>query len=183
MSWLTALADDPHTIGRWLTDRAAQSSRRIAIDDRGVTTDYATLAARASALAEGLRAAGYGPGHRIATVTGNSTDHVIAFFACALSGVALVPLSWRLTPRELTDLLRRSEPALVLVEDDYATLAAEALRELAEAAARRRPRNHRGRGIRPTRPRIRSQRDMCATMTRCSSSTPPGARRRRKASC
>jgi len=133
MSWLAALADDPHTIGRWLTDRAAQSSRRIAIDDRGVTTDYATLAARASALAEGLRAAGYGPDHRIATVTGNSTDHVIAFFACALSGVALVPLSWRLTPRELTDLLRRSEPALVLVEDDYATLAAEALRELAAA--------------------------------------------------
>ena len=39
--------DGSHTVGRWLTDRAAQSPRRIAIDDRGVTIDYATLALRA----------------------------------------------------------------------------------------------------------------------------------------
>ena len=122
-----ALDDEPHTVGRWLTDRAEGSPGRIAVDDRGVTTDYAALAARAVELAEGLRAAGYGPGHRIATVSGNSTDHVVAFFACAMTGVAFVPLSWRLTPRELADLLVRAAPALVLVEDDYAALAGEAL--------------------------------------------------------
>jgi fatty-acyl-CoA synthase len=127
-----ALDDEPHTIGRWLTDRAAQSPARVAIDDRGVRTDYATLAGRAAALAEALRSAGYGPGQRIATVTGNSTDHVVVLFACAMAGVALVPLSWRLTPRELTDVLRRADPALLLVEDEYATLACEALRELAD---------------------------------------------------
>ncbi|GAA1914470.1 long-chain fatty acid--CoA ligase [Microbacterium aoyamense] len=120
--------DDPHTVGRWLADRAATSPRRIAIDDRGVTIDYATLALRASALADALRDAGYGAGDRIATVSGNSTDHVVAFFACALAGVAFVPLSWRLTPRELNDVLVRSEPALVLVEEDFAAVAGEALR-------------------------------------------------------
>ncbi|MFH8250288.1 class I adenylate-forming enzyme family protein [Microbacterium sp. B2969] len=128
MTWDALLDDGPHTIGRWITDRATQSPTRIAIDDRGVTIDYGTLAGRAVTLAEGLRAAGYGPGHRIATVTGNSTDQVVVFFACALAGVALVPLSWRLTPRELSDVLTRCEPALVLVEDEYATLAGEALR-------------------------------------------------------
>ncbi|QIG40378.1 long-chain fatty acid--CoA ligase [Microbacterium sp. 4R-513] len=133
MTWEHLLEDEPHTIGRWLTDRAAQSPTRIAIDDRGVTTDYATLSARAVDLAAGLRAAGYGPGRRLATLTGNSTDHVVAFFACALAGVALVPLSWRLTPRELADVLERSEPALLLVEDEYATLASEALRAIAVA--------------------------------------------------
>lgn len=131
MTWDALIEDEPHTIGRWITDRAAQTPGRIAVDDRGVTIDYATLAGRAVALAEGLRAGGYAPGHRIATVTGNSTDHVVAFFACALAGVALVPLSWRLTPRELTDVLTRCEPALLLVEDEYATLAAEACRSLA----------------------------------------------------
>ncbi|HWM17593.1 MAG TPA: AMP-binding protein [Microbacterium sp.] len=130
MSWEAALEDGPHTIGRWLTDRAAQSPERIAIDDRGVTIDYATLAMRATELAEGLRAAGYGPGHRLATISGNSTDHVVAFFSCALVGVAFVPLSWRLTPRELGELIRRCDPALVLIEDEYASLAAEALRAL-----------------------------------------------------
>lgn len=122
------VADGPHTIGRWLIDRAAHSPRRIAVDDRGVTTDYATLAARATALADALRAAGYGPGDRVATVSGNSADHVIAFFACALAGVAFVPLSWRLTPRELVGVIDRTRPVLVLVEDEHAALAGEALR-------------------------------------------------------
>lgn len=128
MTFAAALEDGPHTIGRWLTDRAARSPQRIAVDDRGVTTDYATLAARATALAERLRDAGYGPGDRIATVSGNSTDHVVAFFACALTGIAFVPLSWRLTPRELVDLIERAGPSLVLVEDEHAALAGEALR-------------------------------------------------------
>ncbi|WP_203579738.1 class I adenylate-forming enzyme family protein [Microbacterium hibisci] len=130
MTWTDdpALDDGPHTIGRWIVDRAAQAPERIAIDDRGVTTDYATLAARATALADALRAAGYGPGDRVATVSGNSTDHVVAFFACAVAGLAFVPLSWRLTPRELADVLGRSAPALVLIEDEHASLAGEALR-------------------------------------------------------
>jgi fatty-acyl-CoA synthase len=122
--------DGAHTIGRWLVDRAARSPRRIAIDDRGVTIDYATLVRRAGDLADRLRTAGFGAGDRIATVTGNSIDHVVAFFACAMAGIALVPLSWRLTPRELAGVLATADPALVLVEDEYATLASEALRSL-----------------------------------------------------
>jgi fatty-acyl-CoA synthase len=128
MSWDAEHEDGAHTVGRWLTDRASRSPHRTAIDDRGVTTDYGTLSARASALAERLRHAGYGPGDRIATVSGNSADHVVAFFACALAGIAFVPLSWRLTPRELIGLLDRTDPALVLVEDEHAALAGEALR-------------------------------------------------------
>ncbi len=135
MTWDMAFAPDiedgPHTIGRWLVDRAARTPQLTAIDDRGVRTDYATLAGRATELAEKLRRAGYGPGDRIGTVSGNSTDHVVAFFACALAGVAFMPLSWRLTPRELADLLSRSAPALVLIEDEHASLAGEALRAVA----------------------------------------------------
>ncbi|MCP2636607.1 AMP-binding protein [Microbacterium sp. HD4P20] len=127
--------DGPHTIGRWLIDRSATSPERIAIDDRGVTTDYGALAARAVALAERLRRAGYAAGDRVATVSGNSTDHVVAFFACALTGVAFVPLSWRLTTRELADVLVRSAPALVLIEDEHAALAGEAMRAATASAA------------------------------------------------
>lgn len=135
MSWTADpdIDDGPHTVGRWIVDRATRSPERIAIDDRGVTTDYATLAARSSELADRLRHAGYAPGDRIATVSGNSTDHVVAFFACAIAGIAFVPLSWRLTPRELADVLTRSAPALVLIEDEHAALAGEALRIAAVA--------------------------------------------------
>jgi fatty-acyl-CoA synthase len=75
--------DGAHTIGRWLTDRAGGTPDRTAIDDRGVRIGYADLEARARELAASLRRAGYGPGDRLATITGNSIDHVVAFFACA----------------------------------------------------------------------------------------------------
>ena len=130
--WTDIVEDDAHTVGRWLTDRAAASPRRIAIDDRGVTIDYATLALRATSLADAFRDAGHGPGDRLATVSGNSTDHVVAFFASALAGIAFVPLSWRSTPRELAGALERAQPALILVEEEYAGLASEALRGLAD---------------------------------------------------
>ncbi|MFB8148100.1 class I adenylate-forming enzyme family protein [Microbacterium sp. NPDC056003] len=133
MTWPAEFEDGSHTIGRWLTDRASRSPHRIAVDDRGVTTDYATLAERSVALADALRRAGYGAGDRIATVSGNGTDHVVAFFACALAGIAFVPLSWRLTPRELGAQLDRADPVLLLVEDEHAALAGEALRGLGRA--------------------------------------------------
>lgn len=121
------LADEPHTIGRWLRDRASHHGDRVAIDDRGVTIGYRALEARAHELATKLRAAGYGPGDRFATVSGNSIDHVVAFFACAQTGIAFVPLSWRLAPRELAELIDRVGARLVLIEDEYVGLAADAL--------------------------------------------------------
>lgn len=124
-----------YTVGRWVSDQAALNPTRIAIDDRGVLTSYATLDARARALAERLGAAGFGAGSRIATVSGNSTDHVVAFFACALLGAAFVPLSWRLTAVELAELLRRCAPDMFLVEDEYVTLGDEALALLRAAGS------------------------------------------------
>ncbi|MFC5337061.1 class I adenylate-forming enzyme family protein [Leucobacter denitrificans] len=121
-----------YTVGHWLRDRAQLAGSNIAIDDRGVLTSYATLNERAEALAERLSRAGYGAGGRIATISGNSTDHVVAFFACAQLGIAFVPLSWRLTASELGELIRRSEPDLLLVEDEYASLGGQALRALTD---------------------------------------------------
>ncbi|GAA3762380.1 long-chain fatty acid--CoA ligase [Microbacterium kribbense] len=119
-------ADEPHTIGRWLTDRAAATPAAIAIDDRGVRITYGALAERAGALTESLRDAGYRPGDRVATVSGNSIDHVVAFFACAQTGLAFIPLSWRLTAGELAPIIDRAAPHLLLIEDEHAALAGDA---------------------------------------------------------
>nr|WP_243695426.1 AMP-binding protein [Agromyces protaetiae] len=117
------MPDGLHTLGRWTSDRALSTPDRIAIDDRGVVLAYRDLDARAARLASAFREAGYRIGDRIATLTGNSADHVVLFFACAKAGLALVPLSWRLSPRELAEQLEIAEPALLLVEDEFATLA------------------------------------------------------------
>lgn len=118
-----------HTLGRWTTDRALATPGRVAVDDRGVVLSYRELDDRATALATAMVEAGFGVGDRIATLTGNSADHVVLFFACAKAGLILVPLSWRLSPRELAQQLMQADPALLLVEDEFESLAAAA-REL-----------------------------------------------------
>lgn len=124
-------ADGAHTIGRVLTERARTDPARVAIDDRGVRITYAELDTRVSALVSTLRGAGYGRGQRVATVSGNSIDHVVAFFACARLGIAFVPLSWRWAVRELAEALERSKPALVLIDDEYIAPATDAIARLA----------------------------------------------------
>ena len=119
-------ADGLHTLGRWTTDRSLATPHRIAVDDRGCTLSYGELERRAAGLAAGLKNAGYATGDRIATLTGNSSDHVVVFFACAKAGLVLVPLSWRLSPRELAVQLELADPQLLLVEDELDSLAAGA---------------------------------------------------------
>lgn len=122
--------DEPHTVGRWLTDRARAQPDKVAIDDRGVTITYDRLDARATDLAAALRRAGYGAGDRVATLSGNSIDHVVAFFACAKAGIAFAPLSWRLRAHEVSALIERAAPSLLLIDDEYAALAGDAIRRL-----------------------------------------------------
>ncbi|WP_353707953.1 AMP-binding protein [Cellulosimicrobium sp. ES-005] len=115
--------DGLHTLGRWTRDRALATPDRVAVDDRGVTLRYRDLHERASALATAFREAGYGLGDRVATVTGNSADQVVLFFACAQAGLILAPLSWRLSPGELAAQIEQADPALVLVEQEFSALA------------------------------------------------------------
>ncbi|MHA6668772.1 AMP-binding protein [Homoserinimonas sp. A447] len=128
-------SDGLHTLGRWTADRALATPSRVAVDDRGVVVTYAELDARASRLAAALLDAGYGVGDRVATVTGNSSDHVVVFFACAKAGLVLVPLSWRLSPRELAIQLDTADPALLLVEEEFSSLASAAYRRLPQTLA------------------------------------------------
>ncbi|WP_109473731.1 class I adenylate-forming enzyme family protein [Ornithinimicrobium cavernae] len=124
-------AAGPHTLGRWPTDRARLHPDRVAIVDRGVELTYRELDERSRALARAWRDAGYRRGDRVATLVGNSAEHVIAFFSCARAGLVLVPLSWRLTATELADQVGRADPAVLLVEDETETLARSALARVA----------------------------------------------------
>lgn len=120
-----------HTLGRWPADRARLHPGRVAIVDRGVELTYRDLDERSRSLAQAWRRAGYRRGDRVATLVGNSAEHVIAFFSCARAGLVLVPLSWRLTAGELGDQLALADPAVLLVEDETETLARGALSRVA----------------------------------------------------
>jgi fatty-acyl-CoA synthase len=114
-------------LGRWIRDRARTTPERVAIDFDGRNVTYRELDDGSERLAASLLAAGLRRGDRVATLTGNSPEHVQALFACAKAGFVLVPLSWRLAPAELAYQLDDSEPATLLTEDEYSGLADAAL--------------------------------------------------------
>jgi fatty-acyl-CoA synthase len=115
------------TLDRWLRDRARATPRRIAINHLGIETTYEELDAQSERVAASLLDAGLVRGDRVATLTGNSTQHVAAFFACAKSGLTLLPLNWRLSAAELAYQVDDAEPAAILVEPDHDALAAGAV--------------------------------------------------------
>jgi len=119
-----------HTIGQWTTDRALATPDRVAIDDRGVLVTYKELDRRATNLAQSFYDHGYSVGDRIATISGNSADQVVLFFACAKAGLALVPISWRLSSSEVAEQIQMVRPALLVVEDEFSSLAKEAIERL-----------------------------------------------------
>jgi fatty-acyl-CoA synthase len=127
-----------HVLGRWIRDRARSTPDRFAIEYLHRRVTYRELDERSERLAAHFLASGLRRGDRVATLTGNSPEHVEAFFACAKAGVMLLPLSWRLAPAELAYQLDDAEPAVLLVEEEYDGLADDTL-----AAARWTPRRER----------------------------------------
>ncbi len=110
-------------MGRWIRDRARATPGRVAVDYEDRLVTYGDLDAGSDALAARFHEAGLRRGDRVATLTGNTPEHVQVFFACAKAGLILVPLSWRLTAPELQYQLADADPALFLVEDDFRELA------------------------------------------------------------
>ncbi|WP_257299444.1 AMP-binding protein [Haloarchaeobius sp. FL176] len=66
-------------------------------------------------------------GGRVAVVSRNRPELVDLFFATGKTGGVLAPLSHRLAPRELGELLSDVEPSLLVVEEPFADLLDEAL--------------------------------------------------------
>ena len=112
-----------HTLDRWLRDRARNTPERVAIDFEGRLVTYRELDEGSDAFAASFIEAGLRRGDRVATLTGNSPEHVQVFFASAKVGLTLLPLSWRLSPVEIQYQLEDAGPALFLVEAAYEGLA------------------------------------------------------------
>lgn len=115
-------------LGEWLARRELLTPEKIGLvdDETGSRLTYHALNLRARALAARL-AQRYAiqQGERVAILALNSPEYLDAFFACALLGAILVPLNWRLTPRELGVILGDCEPRLLIHDLSHARRAAE----------------------------------------------------------
>jgi fatty-acyl-CoA synthase len=59
------------------------------------------------------------PGQRIAFYSKNRAEYVLFLMACIKTGCILVPLNFRLTPREIDILLKDAEPDLLVYEKEF----------------------------------------------------------------
>ena len=110
-----------NTVYDWLSYYAEFDPGRIAAVDlaTGRWLSYGEFNDRATRLATGLAEAhGVRPFDRVVFVAQNSTDHFETMFACWKLGAMFVPLNWRLSPYETSEVIRHSEARVVLCDSD-----------------------------------------------------------------
>ena len=110
-------------IGDYLGRRAIYSPEKLAIVDAGKSPErrltYRQMNERANRLANWLRdVAGIGKGDRVAILARDGVEHLDCFFACSKLGAIHTALNWRLHWQELTDIVQRTTPVVLIYSDD-----------------------------------------------------------------
>jgi acyl-CoA synthetase (AMP-forming)/AMP-acid ligase II len=94
----------------------------VLVDDRGAEFSYAGLRAELERRAGGWAGLGIGPGDIVAIVAKNSADFLVHAFALMRAGATPAFVNWRLSGRELTDVLALVQPAAVAADAEFVDL-------------------------------------------------------------
>ncbi|MFI5031982.1 MAG: AMP-binding protein [Reyranellales bacterium] len=93
----------------------------------GFEMSYGEAGQRVEELAELYRQAGYGVGHRVATLLENRPEHVLHTLALNMIGVCCVPINPDYRAAEIAYVIDHSEPELILTLGERQASIAEAL--------------------------------------------------------
>jgi acyl-CoA synthetase (AMP-forming)/AMP-acid ligase II len=91
-------------------------------DDRGDRYTYAELRAEFERRAGGWAELGVGPGGIVAVVAKNSADFLVQTFAVLRAGATPAFVNWRLSARELAEVLALVEPTAVAADAEFTGL-------------------------------------------------------------
>jgi fatty-acyl-CoA synthase len=103
-----------------LAATAAHHPEKPAIRFGAEVIAYGALAERVRRAAARLASLGVGPGDRVAILSLNRPEYLVALFACARLGAMLLPLNWRLAPAELAWIAGDAQPRALLAEPGFA---------------------------------------------------------------
>ncbi len=113
----------PRTLDGVIAHQAGVRPDQAAVICEGRVVSYARLHRESNRTARAFRAAGIGPGSRVAYLGKESEEYWEAAFACAKIGAVLVPVNWRLTAEEVDHILRDSGTELLLVDEEHLPVA------------------------------------------------------------
>ncbi|MBX3572909.1 MAG: long-chain-fatty-acid--CoA ligase [Mesorhizobium sp.] len=101
------------TLRRHARDRADAPALTFA----GRTRTFAELDAATSRVANLLLANGIGAGDRVAVLAKNCAEYFEVLIGASKMGATAVGLNWRLSPREMNEILRDCEPSLLFHDE------------------------------------------------------------------
>src|ERR1700722_21016072 len=87
--------------------------------DTALTLTYGEARARIDALAARLRAAGYGPGHRVALALDNRPEFFLYFLALAKVQASIVPLNAAMSVKELAYVIGHADVVLAVTHQGH----------------------------------------------------------------
>ncbi len=122
-------------IGEWISKRAIIAPDQPFLTDKNKAYNNFQFDRRVNKTAGALTNLGLAKGMRLALLMSNSSEFLEIFFACAKTGVIMVPLNTRLAVPELVYILRDSAPEILIYSSDFAAKA-QSLRDAGAAIKR-----------------------------------------------
>ncbi len=106
-------------LGQVLKVNARKFPNKMAVKDANRSFTYPELNRRVNRLANSLTGMGLGKGDKLAVVMENSTEMVELFLATAKTGIAMVPINFRLVGKEIEYIVNNSDAKLLVVHDQF----------------------------------------------------------------
>ncbi|MCM3743182.1 long-chain-fatty-acid--CoA ligase [Sporosarcina luteola] len=94
------------------------------------TYTYEEFNVKVNQLAHGLVKEGVKKGDKIAMFMKNSADFVFTYYAGAKIGAILVPINFRLSPKEINYIMTQSESNFIVADQEYEEIVYEAIKEI-----------------------------------------------------
>jgi fatty-acyl-CoA synthase len=113
---------EPRTLDGWLDHCAKQYADRPLLITDEVSYTYAEVAERSRVLADGLAAAGVGPGDRVGLLLANYAEFVPLKFAIARTGAVAIPFNYLYRRDELGYVLAQSQCSVLVSMSSFAGL-------------------------------------------------------------
>jgi acyl-CoA synthetase (AMP-forming)/AMP-acid ligase II len=107
------------TLTGMLRERAAAHPDRIAYIYQDERVTFGAFDRRVDAVAAALRAAGVGPGDRVAVLDKNSLPYVELLFGAARAGGVQVPVNYRLAPDEVAYIVGNAEAKVLVAGAEF----------------------------------------------------------------
>jgi fatty-acyl-CoA synthase len=118
----------PSSPAAYLGGAIRSPDRPAIVDDRGAVT-FRDVHRRTNALAHALRDAGVAEADSVAIMCRNHRGFIEATVACAKLGAGALYLNTMFAGPQITDVLRREDPAAVIFDEEFADLVAEGASE------------------------------------------------------